>query len=122
MKDKYPFKIGDHKVECDICGSTKYRSECKYTWDGFLACITNNCWYPKDQLFMLRPVINDPHTLQDIRPDRIPANYKSAPFPDPRTNWGTFSDLVNPNNTPPLWGSTNQNWGNFNPPYIWINH
>jgi hypothetical protein len=61
---------GNHLVICDVCGCQRFRSECKYTWDNMLACVTFNCWYPKDPLFMIPPVINDPRTIYDIRPDR----------------------------------------------------
>ena len=66
---KRPSKLGDYAVICDICGNQRYKSECKMTWDGFIACTVMNCWYPKDPLFMQPPIINDPYPLQLVRPD-----------------------------------------------------
>lgn len=63
------YKKGDHWVICDICGSRQWRSECKFTWDGLLACITNDCWYPKHAGDEPLPVINDPKPVLDARPD-----------------------------------------------------
>lgn len=76
MKNNNPFIKGDHYVICDICGCQRYRSDCDYTWDGFIACHVFNCWYPKDPLFMVPPVINDPFTLLDVRPETPLANRK----------------------------------------------
>ncbi len=64
------YKSGDHLVICDSCGAQRYRSECKYTWDGYLMCTTRNCWYPKEAIFETPPVINDPQALFDVRPDQ----------------------------------------------------
>jgi hypothetical protein len=33
-------------------------------------CTVLNCWYPKHAIFEIPPVINDPATLQDVRPDQ----------------------------------------------------
>jgi hypothetical protein len=64
------FKNGDHLIICDSCGAQRYRSECDYTWDGYLMCHTHGCWYPKEAIFEIPPVINDPLPIQDVRPDQ----------------------------------------------------
>lgn len=66
-----PYRSGDHLVICDSCGAQRYRSECKYTWDGYLMCTVNNCWYPKEPIFLIPPVINDPLPIFDVRPDQV---------------------------------------------------
>jgi hypothetical protein len=62
------YRHGDHLTICDSCGAERYRSECSYTWDGYLMCHIRNCWYPKDYIFEIPPVINDPAPIFDTRP------------------------------------------------------
>lgn len=109
-------KIGDHFVICDICGTKRYRSQCDWTWDGFLACHINRCWYPKDELFIVPPVINDPYTLYDVRPDIAVAQRPSVPPFDTRQNWGELVDTQNYSNNPPKWNqvTSTQSWGQWN--------
>ena len=71
MTNPKPFKSGDHIIVCDSCGAQRYRSECRYTWDGYLMCLVLNCWYPKDPIFEVPPVVNDPLPIYDTRPDQI---------------------------------------------------
>jgi hypothetical protein len=33
-------------------------------------CTVLNCWYAKDPIFEIPPVINDPAPIQDVRPDQ----------------------------------------------------
>ena len=66
----------NYKVQCDICGHTRKRSQCQKTWDGFLACrpdISRGCWYPKHPNDMPPPVIREPKPARDARP--ISTNY-----------------------------------------------
>jgi hypothetical protein len=74
MSHPKPFKSGDHLIICDSCGAQRYRSQCKYTWDGYLMCTVLNCWYDKHAIFEIPPVINDPYTIQDVRPDQASGN------------------------------------------------
>jgi hypothetical protein len=67
--NKNPYVSGDHLVICDICGRQVYRSQAQYRWDGILCCTKYNCWDPKHAIFEQPPVINDPVTLLDVRPD-----------------------------------------------------
>lgn len=64
------YKDDDHLVICDSCGSQRYRSECDYTWDGYLMCHVKGCWYEKHPIYEIPPVINDPQSLFDVRPDQ----------------------------------------------------
>jgi hypothetical protein len=34
-------------------------------------CHVRNCWYPKHAIFEIPPVINDPFTIVDVRPDQV---------------------------------------------------
>lgn len=70
MAHPKPFKSGDHIVICDSCGAQRYRSQCDYTWDGYLMCHVRRCWYPKEAIFEIPPVINDPLPIMDVRPDQ----------------------------------------------------
>lgn len=63
------FIHGDHLIICDICGRQVFRSESKYRWDGILCCTKYNCWDSRHAIFDQPPVLNDPETLQDVRPD-----------------------------------------------------
>lgn len=62
------YKSGDHLIICGSCGNERYRSEMQWTWDNRLLCTVLNCWYPRHAIFDNPPVINDPITLQDVRP------------------------------------------------------
>lgn len=73
-KHPRPFKDGDHLVCCDVCGRQVYRSQAQYRWDGILCCLKYNCWDEKHAIFEVPPVINDPLTIQDTRPDKTVAN------------------------------------------------
>lgn len=64
-----PYKPGDHLVICDVCGRQVYRSQANYRWDGILCCTVYNCWDQRHPIFDQIPVINDPQTIQDVRPD-----------------------------------------------------
>lgn len=74
MADPRPWRDGDHLVICDSCGVERYRSQCDFTWDGYLMCHVLNCWYPKHAIFEIPPVINDPAPLYDVRPDESSDN------------------------------------------------
>ncbi len=65
---KNNFSIGDHNVQCDICGKKRKRSQCKKTWDGFLACLVEKCWYPKHPNDYPRRIVIDGLPVQDARP------------------------------------------------------
>lgn len=68
----YPqyYKKNDYKVQCDICGLTRKRSQCRLTWDGLLACVSEKgCWYPKHPNDMPPIVItNEMRPVRDARP------------------------------------------------------
>lgn len=62
------YKKGDYNVQCDICGVLKKRSECRKTWENYIACI-NTCWYPKHPNDFPPPKPrNDPRPVRDARP------------------------------------------------------
>lgn len=72
----YPqyYKKNDYKVECDLCGLTRKRSQCRLTWDGYLACIDQpGCWYPKHPLDTPPPKVRNTMLVKDPRP--ISTNY-----------------------------------------------
>ena len=72
----YPqyYKKNDYKVECDLCGLTRKRSQCRLTWDGYLACIDQpGCWYPKHPNDNPPPILRDSKPVRDARP--ISTNY-----------------------------------------------
>lgn len=58
-------------VICDGCGVERFRSECDFTWDGYLMCHLRNCWYDKHAIFEIPPVQQDPQPLFDTRPDQV---------------------------------------------------
>ena len=61
------YKPGNYHVICDQCAQKKYRSECRFTWDGLLVCI-DSCWEPKHpQLFVKAKA--DMIRVPDPRPD-----------------------------------------------------
>jgi len=109
MTDKFDF--GNHLVVCDICGNKRYRTECDFTWDGFLACHTLNCWYPKDPLFLIPPIINDPLTIQDVRPEV--RNHPDAPNVDQVGLYSTWIFIANPVATAGRikWNQAHMRWG-----------
>lgn len=99
------WRAGDHLVICDDCGVERYRSECDFTWDGYLMCHVRNCWYPKEPIFEVPPVINDPLPIYDVRPDQVAG---TETFVDATVGmWTTFG------NTTKVFGSTAKKFGQW---------
>jgi len=68
---------GDWNVICDICGKKRKYSQCKKTWDGYLACTVENCWYPKHPFDMPIPIIQDDIAVPEASP-RADITYLNA--------------------------------------------
>jgi len=66
MADNY-LDLGNHNVICDICARKKKRSQCKMTWDNYLAC-ADRCWYPKHPAIDPLPLIVDGLPVPNARP------------------------------------------------------
>ncbi len=62
------YKEGSWNVICDSCGKKRKREQCKKTWDGFLMCTVENCWYPKHPMFIPQVVKPDGLPVPDARP------------------------------------------------------
>lgn len=62
------FTPGDYNVLCDVCGKKRLRSQCKKTWDGYLACTIENCWYPKHPADEPLILPQEDISIQDGRP------------------------------------------------------
>lgn len=75
------YKQGSHNVICDICGKKRKREQCKITWDGYLACTVENCWYPKHPNDYPRKIIPDGYPVQDARPRAQAANWSYIAWP-----------------------------------------
>ena len=68
------YKKNDYNVVCDICGLTRKRSQCKKTWDGYLACVhISGCWYPKHPFDTPPPPARVGRPILDARP--VPTTY-----------------------------------------------
>jgi hypothetical protein len=87
------YDVGNYNVQCDICGKKRKRNQCKMTWDGFLACTVEKCWYPKHPNEYPIPVINDGLPVPNSRPRNIV--YLAVPpitsWDDPTLTWETIS-------------------------------
>jgi len=57
----------DYNVICDASGFVCKRSECKYTWDGYL--VRKDFWEPRHTQDVL-PSKDDRQDLPDARPER----------------------------------------------------
>lgn len=105
-------KKWDANVICDICGFKFKRSQCKKTWDGYLACskAQNDCWYPKHPFDDPLPVVPDCQPIIDARP------YPQDLFTT-LEGWSTWpSNWISPtlgtiNN--PIWDQLMDDWGNY---------
>ena len=84
------YKQGSHNVICDICGKKRKREQCKMTWDGFLACTVENCWYPKHPNDYPRKIINDGYPVQDARPRATFASLPTIPYAQTGTGLYTW--------------------------------
>lgn len=73
MNNNY-YKIGDHNVQCDICGKKRKRSQCRKTWDNLIACITT-CYDAKHPNEYPDYIIPDGLPVQDARPRQEAANW-----------------------------------------------
>lgn len=94
MSDVNHARKGDHLIICDICGQKTWFSDTRPTWDGFLACVSRGCWYPKHPADDPLPVIADPFVLPSnvIRPSPDWDNLPSITLP----GVSTWSQLVPP--------------------------
>lgn len=109
-KNDKPWVNDEYLMQCDICGVKRYSYEMKKRWDGFWCCIPGNCWDPKDPIYWIPPVVMDPHTIVDVRPQTT--TLAPSPFNI------TWNNPVNPlwptNNT---WNTSDLVWNSssFNP-------
>lgn len=96
------YSHGNHNVICDICRAKRKRSDCRKTWDGYLACVVTDCWYPKHNADKPLPVIrNEMMPIKDARPAPVMEQIRFIPFHlfwgDPINNWETvdqtYSDI-----------------------------
>ncbi len=112
------YKKGDHWVICDICGVRRFRSQCSKTWDGYLACHPNRCWYPKHPLDGPQPVINDPQPIVDARPDVLITN---IPMVD-STYVSTWDSVVNTQSEAGhvAWNAAHRKYGSVDEPDDYI--
>lgn len=67
-KNDKPWVNDEYLIQCDICGVKRYSAEIKKRWDGMLCCLPGNCWESKDPIYWIPPVIMDPHTIVEVRP------------------------------------------------------
>lgn len=80
------YRIGDHNVQCGICGKKRKRSQCRMQWDNVLACLVTNCWSPKHPNEYPRPTINDGLPVSNARP-RPDADHLTFLAWPPITTW-----------------------------------
>jgi hypothetical protein len=40
------YRPGDWKTKCDLCGATRYASECRLDWRDLFVC-SDHCWSPR---------------------------------------------------------------------------
>jgi len=105
-------KKWDPNVICDICGFKFKKSQCKKTWDGYLACTKsgNNCWYPKHPFDDPLPVIYDPSPVHDARPEPrdIFITYGGLSI------WGgAWISAATGTSIDPTWDQLTDLWGNY---------
>lgn len=67
MRRKNRFVMGDHNVICDQTGQKAKRSDCKYTWDGWL--VRKSAWEPKQPQLNIRGK-DEQIAVPDTRPRR----------------------------------------------------
>ena len=60
------YKPGDYLVICDRTGMTRYRSECRYEWNGLL--VWEKAWEPRHPQDFVQGVADD-QSVPDARPD-----------------------------------------------------
>ncbi len=108
------WRNGDHLVICDSCGAQRYRSECSFTWDGLLCCHIRNCWYPKHNLFNPLPVINDPQTIQDVRPEQPDSFVSDANITGLTSTWNHLTNPIAATENGRLkWNNAHIKWGHI---------
>lgn len=61
------YRKGDYLVICALCAMTRFRSECRFTWDNFLVC-KDTCWYPREAQDFVHGIA-DRQSVPDPRPD-----------------------------------------------------
>jgi len=101
MTDVNHNQLGDHWYTCDVCGQKTWFSDSRMTWDGFLACVSRGCWYPKHAADIPGPVTADPYALtsETIRPNtnnlyKAPTGISSWSHILPPYDQLTWSQLV----------------------------
>ena len=81
MSENY-YDQGNWNVICDICGKKRKRSQCKKTWDGFLACTVEKCFYTKHPNDYPRRIVPDGLPVPDARPrPDLVSEMSSIPVP-----------------------------------------
>lgn len=110
-------KKGDHVYICDICGQKTFQSDSRRTWNGFLACISRGCWYPKHAADDPLPVVTDPFTLpaEIMRPS---PNWDNLPV-TPRTGVSSWSQVLPPYNVL-TYSQINLHWSTFDDGTSWF--
>ncbi len=101
MSNDY-YKEGSWNVICDSCGKKRKREQVKRTWDGFMMCTIEHCWYPKHPNDMPRKIIPDGLPVPNARPR---ANIDDLP----RVTW-PGSGLVNWESTTVTWDTPWATW------------
>lgn len=66
MRKRNDYKHGDYNVICDYSGRKVKRSECQYTWDGFL--VHHDYWEPRHPQDFVKSR-GDKQTVPDSRPE-----------------------------------------------------
>lgn len=103
------FQPNSHNAICDICGHKMKKSMLRPTWDGFLACLPNDCWYPKHPFDSPLPVVLDNLTVKDARPELPDVFVEEGSLSRWGQSWFTYNmePIVNP-----IWGQMSDlKWG-----------
>lgn len=66
MRERDNYRHGDHNVICDYSGFKFKRSECRYTWDGFL--VNKRFWEPRHPQDFVK-VRGEQQSVPDTRPE-----------------------------------------------------
>jgi len=105
------FKYWDASAICDICGFKFKKSQLRKTWDGYMACSINKCWYPKhpfdDPIFTK----DDPQPIPNARPE-LPVVYLDAGLGISvwDKNWFSVNYGLQ---IDPVWDQLNDFWENY---------
>lgn len=106
---KPKFKYWDPNVICDICGFKFKMSQCKKTWDGYLACKPNRCWYPKHPFDDPLPVIPDGTPIVNARPEPQDQFVSLSS----RSTWKVWVSVTYGTLVDPPWNALLDSWNNY---------